>query len=151
MGVRGHRSVACGLCFLRDHLDELNQLALKLVDCVTHKQTQIGSDLLVAAASRVQLEPNISSEFDQTTFEEMMNVFGLAVLHEVWIGFSSMLDVFQSIEQRLQFRCREHTGTRERTSVRAAGGDLLRQESLVEWKRPLPLLEFRIQRPAEPA
>jgi hypothetical protein len=62
-----------------------------------------------------------------------------------------VLDVFQRIEQRLQLGGGEHTGARKRTCVRAAGGDLLREKSSIEWKRPLPLLEFRIQRPAKPA
>jgi hypothetical protein len=99
----------------------------------------------------VQLEAYLSSKLDQATFEEVVNVFGLAVLHELRIRFRGVLDVFQSIEQRFQLRSGEDTGAGKRASVCTAGGDLLREKSFVERKRPLPLLEFRIQWPAEPA
>jgi hypothetical protein len=99
----------------------------------------------------VQLESNFAGKLDQTTFKEMVNVLSFAVLHELWIAPGGMLDVLQRIEQRLQLRGGEHTGARECTCVRPAGGNLLREKSFVERKRPLPLLEFRIQRPAKPA
>src|SRR6185312_3580721 len=99
----------------------------------------------------VKLEPDFSSKFDQPALKEVVNVFGFAVLYELRIGFRSVLDMFQSIEQRFQLSSAEHTGARERASVRAAGRDLLWEKSFIERKRPLPLLEFRIQGPAKPA
>src|SRR5690242_15279469 len=150
MRVRRHRGISRRLRLLGNRLDEFDQLALKLVDGIAHKETQIGRDLLVTAAAGVKLEPDFSSKFDQPTLKEVVNVFGFAVLHELRIAFS-VLDMFQSIEQRFQLSSAEHTGARERTSVRAAGRDLLWEKSFIERKRPLPLLEFRIQRPAKPA
>src|SRR5690242_11044089 len=102
MRVRRHRGISRRLRLLGSCFDKLNQLALQLVDGVTHKQTQIGCNLLVTAASRMELESNFAGKLDQTTFKEVVNILSFAVLHEVWIGFSSVLDVFQSFEKRFQ-------------------------------------------------
>ena len=151
MRVRRHGCAARIFRLFDKRLDQLDQLALKLIDRVSHEQAQVSCDLLIATASGVQLEANIAGELHQPAFEKVMDVLGLTVLQEMGITLENMLDVIESFEQRLQFRRREHTDAGERASMRAAGSDLLRQKALVERPRPLPLLEFRIERPAKAA
>ena len=99
----------------------------------------------------MQFEADVAGELDQPALEKVMDVFRLTVLQEVWITLEGVLHMIETFEQRLQFRRREHSDARERAGMRAAGGDLLRQQALVKGERPLPLLEFRIERPAKAA
>src|SRR5438270_4709347 len=144
MRVRRHRSSSGTFGFLEDDLDKANQVALQVVDCFAYEQAQIGSDLLVAAASGMQLQSNVTGQFGQPALEKMMDVLRLAVLEEMRIALTRVLHVFHSLKQRVQFCRREHTDARKGTNMRTAGGDFLRQQSLVERKRPLPPLEFGI-------
>ena len=151
MRVCRHRRLSGSLGFIEDCIHEFDELHTKLIDRVTHKQAQIGSDLLIAAAACMQFQANIPGEFNQPALEEMVNVLGFAVFEKSSIALNRMLHMGKGVEQRLQLRCGEHAHSGKRTSVCAAGSHLLRQKSFVKRKRPLPLLEFRIQRPAEPA
>src|SRR5581483_6694348 len=99
MRMRGHGGSSRSLRLLGNHSNELDQLALKLVDGIAHKETQIRRDLLVPAAAGVELEADFAGKLDETTLNKVMNVLSVAVLHELRIAHRGMLDVLQSIEQ----------------------------------------------------
>src|SRR5436853_7928019 len=105
MCVRRHRSSSGTFGFLEDDLDKVNQFALQVVDCFAHEQAQVGSDLLVAAASGMQLQSNVASQFGQSALEKMMDVLRLAVFEKMRVALTRVLHVFQSFKQRVQF-CR---------------------------------------------
>ena len=48
-----------------------------LIDCLAQPESQISSNLIVAAAARVQLAASLADLLDQTRFDKRMNVLGL--------------------------------------------------------------------------
>src|ERR1700738_2794107 len=80
-----------------------------------------------------------------------MNVFGFVILKEVRLGLSALRNLVQRGQDVVPFLGGEHTGGAERLCMGAARRQVIEQQRLVEWKRPLPLLELWIKRPPKPA
>ena len=112
-----------------------------------HEETQIGGDLLVAAASGVQFERGLADDLLQVFFDEVVNVLGLFVVQKLQPGYGESL---QPALHRRVFVRGKNTSREQGFRVRAAGCNLFLEETLIKGKRPLPALEFRIERLSEP-
>ena len=64
-------------------LEPLRQIGAYLVDRGPHVETQVGRDLLVAAAAAVQLVSRVANQRDQLLFDEMVDVFTLRCRREM--------------------------------------------------------------------
>ncbi len=82
MGVGRHGRHARLFCAPCNRLHQLQQQAGDLVARGAHEQTQVGCDLLVAAASCVQFECGLPDDALQVLFHEVVNVLGLLVVSE---------------------------------------------------------------------
>ena len=61
-------------------------------------KTQIGCDLLVAAAPAVQLVSDIANDFDQLLFDEVMHIFGFTVLEKFGRRSCRLPDLLETVE-----------------------------------------------------
>ncbi len=105
-------------------------------------QPQIGGNLLVAATAGVQLVTHFASHCDQARFHVVMHVFNGRVIR---LGHTIAPDLLERGQRGREFVAAQHTGLRQRGSVRLARGNFVGQQHAVERKRPLPLLELGIR------
>ncbi len=129
---------------------ELAQRAAQLVNAFAHEEPEIGRNLLVAAAPAVQLLACFAHQRHELFLHKMVDVFCFRVRKEVRL-VTVALDLVQRRQNELALFAGQYSRGPERAGVRAAGRQLEAQQLLVERKRPLPLLELRIQRLPEPA
>ena len=66
----------------RDNAEPLRQIGPYLIDRSPNVETQIGRNLLVAAAAAVQLVSGIADQRDQLLFDEVMHIFGFVVVEK---------------------------------------------------------------------
>ena len=130
--------------------DELRRAAARWSSiCCAHVQAQVGGDLLVAAAAGVQLVADFAGKLHQPLFDVMVNVFDGRVVSR---GHAFGGDL---LERRAAWPASSAAvstpALASADSVRLARRNLVRQQDAIERKRPLPLLEFRVQLLAEAA
>ena len=58
------------------------EIGAHLVNRSPHVETQVGRNLLVAAAAAVQLVSRVANQRDQLLFDEMVHVFRFAVVEK---------------------------------------------------------------------
>ena len=95
VGVRRHRRVARGLGTRQHRLDPIGQQVLQRVDALAHKEAEVGRDLLVAAASGVQLVSGRANQRGELLFNEVVNVFGFGIVQKRRVGFGAAADFSQ--------------------------------------------------------
>ena len=76
MRVARHWGVAGAASLLDERSGPRSQPVDCAADRIAHIKPQVGSDLFVAAAAGVQLEPKRAYAFHQLELDEVMNVFG---------------------------------------------------------------------------
>src|ERR1017187_6774622 len=111
-----------------------------LIDCLADEEAHVGSDLLVAAAARVEFEGEWADRLLQPKFYEVVDVFGFFG-GEVSRGS----DLSQSVERRRQLGVGEDACRRDGVGVGLRGQYFLRQQAIVEGERTLPFLELLVQ------
>jgi hypothetical protein len=121
-----------------------------LVDIRADVEAEVGGDLLIAAAAAVEFVARVSDESDELFFDEVVDVFGFAVFEKPRIGGLSG-NLVEALENRDEFFRRQNAHALESLSVCATGRQLVWQQALIVRKRPLPALEFGIERLAETA
>jgi len=82
MCVRRHGRVRSLFRAIRQHAAQFRQLLPQLIDGRPHVKPQIGRNLLIAAATAVQLVSRFPNQRDQLLLHEMMNVLRLIVIKE---------------------------------------------------------------------
>src|ERR1035438_7798984 len=124
---------------------------LQLVNGGAHEETKVGSNLLVAAASRVQFVASRADDHGQLFFHEVVDVFHSRIVQEFRRIFGVARDLVEAVDNLGEFLGSEHTSMFERAGMRAAGGQFKRYQSLVIRKRLLPFFKLRVERLAEAA
>src|SRR5690349_15502573 len=81
----------------------------------------------------------------------MMYVLGFGVVEETCVLFCPCLNLPQSNHNRVVLIAREDSGCAQNLGMRTARREFVAQQLLIKRKRPLPLLEFGIERLPEPA
>jgi hypothetical protein len=81
--VSGHRCGAGVFCPIDEGCDEFRNLLADFVASGAHVETEVGGDLLVAAASAVQLISGIADQGDQLLLDKVVNVFSFGVVDEL--------------------------------------------------------------------
>ncbi len=84
MRVRRHRGIAGLFRAIDDCAAKLAQFLPQLIDCGPHIQPQVGRNLLIAAASAVQLVAGIADQRGKLLLNEVVNVFRLLVFEKSW-------------------------------------------------------------------
>ena len=82
VGVGGHRCSSSLFCPVEGNAQPLRQIGAYLVDRGAHVETQVGRNLLIAAASAVQLVSRVANQCDQLLFDEVVHVFGFAIVEK---------------------------------------------------------------------
>src|ERR1019366_4753022 len=124
---------------------------LQLVNGGAHEETKVGSNLLVAAASRVQFVASRADDHGLVFFHEVVDVFHSRIVEEFRRIFGVARDLVESVDNLGQLFGSEHTSMFERAGMRAAGGEFKRYQSLVIRKRLLPFFKLRVERLTEAA
>src|SRR5260370_11395449 len=119
---------------------------LDLCSRIDAKQTEIGGDKLIAAASGVQFPAERPELFDEGLFDEMVHVLsGRAERFEPGgIGLGAGGDFVERRERLLHFCRRENADGFKRLGPSAIDGNLIRQEPPIERKRALERVELSI-------
>ena len=82
MGVGGHGGASRLFSPVERNAQPVRQIGAHLVDRGPHVKTQVGRDLLIAAASAVQLVAGVADQHDQLLLDKVMHVFGFAVVQK---------------------------------------------------------------------
>src|SRR5579863_7572193 len=141
MRICGHCRFTRVLRLLYECIGQAGNKSGDLVNLFAHIKAQVGGDLLVAAAARVQLASNLPSERDYPSLDVMVNVL------DGWIvigRYSFTSDLIECRQTQAQFLRAEHIGLGQRGRVRLAGGNFVWQQDAVKRERPLPVLKLRI-------
>ena len=96
MGVAGENHIRISVTAADEGPLQLDQLRVNVVDGVADPQPEIGRDLVVSAAPRMQLSPDISEAIDQRLLDVHVDVFQVGSQLEV-----AGLDFCANFEQPL--------------------------------------------------
>src|SRR6185503_7590390 len=107
-----------------------------IVDSVAQPQTQVSSDLIVAAPSRVQLQTSWTYEIDKARFYERMNIFRF-VIDVFGFRLSLVLDLVQSRRNPARFVVSDHASLVEGATIGDACAHIDFQQSSIELKRTI--------------
>ena len=112
-----------------------------------HVQTEVGRNLLVAAAAGVQLEAKIADARYQFQLHEVVNVFRLRAAVDVAGRPLRVLvaDRVQRAHNLLQFLGRKDARRRDGARVGFAGSHFLGKQLPIKYQGSLPLFEVVIQ------
>ena len=146
--VGRHRAFAGNVGLVDEFTSKLDQQIAYGINLLANIEPQIGGDLLVAAASRVQLVAGFASQFHQARLDVVVHILDRRI---VGLGNRFARDLLEREDRAGKLLRIQHSGAGERGRVRLAGSDFVRQQHAIEGKRPLPLLEFGILRLAEAA
>ena len=64
---------------------------MQCIDVVAQKEAKISRNLLVAAASGVQLVTGRADQRDELLFYEVVNIFGFRIVKKFWFGFCALV------------------------------------------------------------
>ena len=121
------------------------------IDAVAHEEAEVGRNLLVAAASGVQLVASGADQRDELLFDEVVDVFGFRVVEEFQRRFGAVADFSERFCDLGKLFGGQHSGMFESVGVGAAGGEFEGQQPLIVRERPLPFFKFRVKRLPEAA
>src|SRR5271165_2171066 len=119
-------------------------------DALPHVQAQVGGDLLIAAAPRMQLEAKIPDGFDKVQLDEVMDILrvgihGLRLTRSLsrLVGLlrKAFYDAIESIDNLPKFALAQNGCSVQRASVRLAGCSLFLEQRTIELERALPVIE----------
>ena len=94
--VRRHCSLTNLFGAIKNGRNQRRKLFTDFVAAGAEVQAEIGRNLLVAAASAVQLIASVPDQSDQLLLDEVVNVFGLGIVQKLWRIGSFLPDQFQS-------------------------------------------------------
>ena len=104
---------------------QFREFVPQLINRRAHVQSQVGRNLLIAAAPAVQLVSRFADQRDQLLLDEMMNVFRFTVVKKCRRRSSAFADLLQALQNADQFVRRKNAGILQRTRMRAAGGEFV--------------------------
>ena len=148
--VGWHRCLACRLCLSQESLYPQMQIGLQCGNGVAHIEPQIGGNLLIPAAARVQLQRCIPNAQFQFQLDEVVDIFRIRV-HKVGSEFliaaeparlKIRKDTVESTPNRPQFVVCEDAQFRQGARMRFAGGHFVRNQAPVKAERALPAIEI---------
>src|SRR5258708_3871939 len=134
---------------IRESRTEFREFAMQLVDRGPHVETQVGGNLLVAAAAAVQLVSDLADARHQLLLDKMMHILSFIVFSQALLGSGSLLNLLQPFENADELIRGKNAGALEGTSVGSARRQFVAQQAAIELKRSLPALELRVERVAE--
>src|SRR5689334_3905575 len=110
------------------------------------EQAKIRGNEFVAAAAGVELPAERTEFLDERLFDKMMNVFGACsdFLKPCGIFFGALGNLVEGGERLLHFGGRKNANGFEGLGPGSVHGNFVRQEALVERKRPLERVELSI-------
>ncbi len=146
---RHHRGFGI-LCLFKERERPCSELRDGGVDGVTDEEAEVSGDLLVAAATRVELEGDVADFGGEGELDEVVDVLGFRRGDVGGCGQAGK-DRVEAVKCQFQLGGRENAGSSDGVGVRFAGSDFLGQKAGVEGKRPLPGLETGIEGCAEAA
>ena len=93
----------------------------------------------------MQLVTHFADQRDQLLLDKVMDVFRLIVNEQRWRCGGARANFLEALQNADQFLGTQHSGILQRPRMRAASGNFVLQQALVEIKRALPALETGIQ------
>ena len=149
MGIGGHGCAPSLFRPVERNAQPFRQIGPYLVDRRPHVKTEVGRDLLIAAAPAVKLVARVSDQRGQLLFDKVMHVLGFAVVQKRRGRRGLLANLLEALKNGDQFARGQDFGILQRSRVGAAGGQFFPQQPPVEVERPLPALEVGIERLAE--
>jgi hypothetical protein len=147
MGIRRHNRIAGGLGLARERARPIGKISCDRAALLAHVQAEVGCNLLVAAAARVQLETEVADSSYQFELHKVVNILRLQAAMNV-AGRPLRKFVANRVQRAhnpLQFRCRENARGGDGAGVRFAGSYLLRKQPPIKCQGSLPLFEVVVQ------
>src|SRR5258708_21385368 len=86
---------------IRESRTEFREFAMQLVNRRPHIQSQVGGNLLVAAAAAVQLVSDLADARHQLLLDKMMHILSFVVLSQALTGSGSLANLFPPFENAL--------------------------------------------------
>ena len=118
--VRGHSCISCLFSAINNDRNEFRQRCASFIASSPNIYPQIGCDLLIAAATAVQLVAGVADQHDQMFLDEMVDVFRLVVVKD----FGRVGGLFSDQLQSPQHQLIEPVGERRRVFRQLAVEDL---------------------------
>ncbi len=131
VGEAGHDGVGFGLGETQQTLLQTGDFAEDHVDFVAQPQADVGGDLVVAAASGVQLLADDADAVGQTRLDVHVHVFQVHAPVE-GAGLDLALDVLQVVDDLVALGIGQHAGLGEHGGVGDGAHDVVAVEALVE-------------------
>src|SRR5258708_18402977 len=90
--MRVTRKRCIGMCFgeIKQRFLPVAERSRKAIDFVAQPQSQVRRDLIVSAASGMQLTPRVANHFHQTRLDKRMHVFGTRFVKIARISLSAI-------------------------------------------------------------
>src|SRR5579864_5264214 len=149
--VGRNSSITSMFCSIHDCATQFGQFFPQLINRSPDEQPQISRNLFIPAAPAMQLVANLADQCDQLLLDKVVDVFRLIVLEESQGSRRLLANLLQPLQNADQFIRRQYPGILQRSRMRGARRKLVLQQTSVKTERPLPALEFRIQRLPEPS
>src|SRR6266702_23779 len=146
--VGGHDSFTGMFGEGENRFDPLTKTVDRRVNLLPNEKPHVSGDLLVAAATRMQLQRKIANLLCELQLHKVMNVFDLAVFGFVVFYDDNSIEAPQDDREFVRSQdacCGDRLGVRHRCT------DLLLDEPRIEGKRTLPFFKRLVQRLAEAA
>ena len=146
--VGGHDGVVMSFCLLQKRGAEFDDCGACGGGMVAEEEAKIGRDLLVAAASGMELEGSVSDEGGEGALDVVVHVFAFRIADR---QRCRALDRVESLDDGCSFIGAKHPDLLECERIGATGREFVGQQALIEIKRPLPILELMVYRAVETA
>src|SRR5271154_5076764 len=114
----------------------------------TNVQTQVGRNLLVAAAASMKFEPEVADCFDQFHLDEVVNVLRVrSIVHPLLriFGQAAQCNLIESVSERRLLGTGQYVRCFQRKGMRLAGSYFFLNQLPVKAEGTLPVIESRVE------
>jgi hypothetical protein len=127
-------------------VQEGEETVLNFRNGVDDKKTKVSGDEFVPAAAGVELPAERAEFFDESLFDEMMDVFGVSAggVDPRRIGFGAGRNFFEGGESLVNFSGGEDADGFKSFGPRAVDGDFVREEAAVKGEGALEGVEVGV-------
>ena len=150
MGKAGHDAVCVLACPRYQSALQHFQAGIGALQCFADPQTEIGRDLIVAAARGVQTSCDRPDQFGQPCLHRHVNIFQIPVLWNA-LRFVFGGDGIQTTVNGTRIFGRDDILRGQHGDMRLRCGDILPPQRLVEWNRGVDFTHDRARPASEPA
>src|SRR5271170_55750 len=131
MRVSRHGIGACCFGAREQRLDPVRNQILQRIDALANEESQIGSNLFVAAASSMQLVTAGANQCGELLLDKVVDVLSLRIVEKFWRRFGAPPpNLSQRFDDFRELFRGKHSSMFESTGMSAAGGEFEGQQPL---------------------